>query len=361
MWMLETIREYAGERLEDRGETQRFRERHAEWSLRVAEEVGPSLEGRNQRAGLDRLELERANIRAALAAFRELGRQEDRLRLALATWRFWYMRGPSAEGERALVQGMEAAPGDVVERRPTAFWAAANFAYARGEWARAAALYDRALTLARRLGDLREQALALLGLFGATAAQGNLEDAKRHAQEAAAVAEAAGDPRTTAVAASVLGIVALQAKDYPRARSLFEQAIPGFDGEDYAVIVNLGNLALAALRAGDIDEAAARIRENLELALQLHDHRTTAHALEVLAAILAARGRPEVVARILGAGDALREVEQLALQPLEAELHRETETAVAEALAPDVFSREFEAGRSADLSQVVRDALDPLG
>jgi len=115
------------------------------------------------------------------------------------------------------------------------------------------------------LPDGAVRLLALLGLGADESAQDDLVSAKRHVEEAARLASNIADARLSAIAAATLGALALHDRDYPRARALFERSLVDVRGEDFATVVNLGNLALTALRLGDIDEAGARIRENLEL------------------------------------------------------------------------------------------------
>src|SRR6185436_10260478 len=113
--MLSTIREYAMEKLGERGEAERLRERHAAWVVSLAEESAPRVFGDEQRAVLDRYEMEHDNIRAALAWAAEAGNTETALRLLASSWRFWQMRGFLAEAretaERVLtLPGSEGAP-----------------------------------------------------------------------------------------------------------------------------------------------------------------------------------------------------------------------------------------------------------
>ena len=359
-FMLETIREYAAERLEESGKGDALRLRHAEWTLRLAERVGPELEGRHQSESLDRLEFDRDNIRAALATFALGGRGVERLRLATSIWRLWFMRGPVAEGVRILTSALAWAPPDDVGGRLGAFRALGYLAHARGEWSEAAGFHQQGLELSREARDRRGEALALFGLYAAATAQGELRLAKQYAEEAQEAAEEVSDHRTAGIAAASLGVLALHERDYARARSLFERSLLAMAGEEYGTVANLGNLALTTLRLGDLDEAAAKIRENLELSLRLHDHLTIVHALPVLAAVLAKRDEPEVAARVLGAGAALQEEEGLSLQELEAELRDETEAAVREELGESVFQSELEAGRAAELSELIGIAIGHL-
>jgi hypothetical protein len=158
----------------------------------------------------------------------------------------------------------------------------------------------------------------------------------------------------------MLGVLALHEHDYVRARRLFEESIAAMGGEAFGTVVNLSNLALAAFRLGELSEAAARLQECLALSLTLHDHVSMTHALEVLAALLAARGDGAFAGRVLGSNAAMREEEGLSLQELEAELHEETEALIRGQLGPDRFTLELESGREAELDGLIQTAIARL-
>ena len=359
-FMLETLREFAEERLADLRDAKRLRAGFADWMLALAERAEPHLEGTDQTAWFDALDAERDNLRAAAAAFAELERNDDALRLATAQWRLWLSRGPADEGKRVVAKALASAPGAPVRDRLKALRALGSFAYAEGGWIEAAKFHHDALELSSSVGDVRLQALALLGMGAAAAAQHDLDSARRHSEEAAGLASNIADTRIAGIAASTLGTLALHERDYLRARSLFEQSMARFGDEELATVVNLGNLALTALRLGEIDEASARIRENLRLAMRLHDHLSTVHALEILAAVVNARGRPDLAVHVLGASTGLRDDEVLSLQELEAELHEETQASVRSALGQERFAAGLELGASSELADVVETALSTL-
>jgi predicted ATPase len=359
-FMLETLKEFAVERLQESGEQSEFRNRHAEWALRLAEEAEPHLEGRAEQAiWLDMLEPERDNLRTASATLRELGRAGDSLRLATALWRLWHMRGPISEGKHIIAAALESSPPNASLERARGVRVLAAFHYAAGEWQEAAAYAEQALELSRLAGNEREEAQALLLLAGVAEAQGRRELAKEQAKASARLAEKLGDLRTAAAATSMLGVSALHDRDYLGAKVLFEESITALGGEEFGTVVNLGNLALAAFRQGELAEAAAKLRENLALSLRLHDHNSTTHALEILAAVLAAQGETAAAARILGASAGLREDEGLALQPLEAEVHEETTDLLRTRLGTE-FERECTTGRAAVLAEIIAFAIGRL-
>src|SRR5581483_7582102 len=155
--MLETLREYAGERLEAAGETGRLREAHAAYYLALAEEAEPYLRGAQQATWLARLEDEHDNLRAALQWALQQGDAATGLRLGGALWRFWYLHGHAGEGWRWLTQ-LLALPGDdagddLARARAQALSGAGTFAELRGDHAGAQALLEESLAIRERLGD----------------------------------------------------------------------------------------------------------------------------------------------------------------------------------------------------------------
>ena len=132
--MLETIREYALERLEESGEAEAVRRAHAEYYLALAERAEPELTGPEQACWLDRLEAEHANLRAALGWAQTQGPASAiGVRLVGALWRFWYLRGYLGEG-RAAAEAALAAGGGTLAERAKAFYAAGGFAQEQGDY-----------------------------------------------------------------------------------------------------------------------------------------------------------------------------------------------------------------------------------
>jgi predicted ATPase len=360
-FLLETLKEFATERLHESGEADVYRLRHAEWALALAERAQPHLEGRaEQTVWLDALEAERDNLRIASATLRRLGRGGDALRLVTALWRLWFMRGPVSEGLHLVETALQTTPAADEAEKVRGLRVLGNFHNAAGDWEGSAALHVQALELSRRIGDEREEALALLAIGAAASARGELEHAREHMRTGIRLAKQAGDMRTVAAGTSHLGVVALHERDYPTARACFEDSLAAMGGEEFGTVVNLSNLAFVAFRLGDLPEAAARLRASLTVVLRLLDHLSMTHALEVLAAVLAARGEVALATRILGANAALREDTGIQLQDLEAELHDETDALVRTQLTPAEFERELSAGHEAELDDLIQTAIARL-
>ena len=151
-WMLETIREYAAERLEHQGDGDRLRQRHADYFLRLAEEAEPHLTGSQQAPWLDRLEAEHDNFRLSLDSLRRADRGGEELRLVGALMRFWYVHGHLREGSSRCEEAL-AAHDDQSQPRLKALFGAGLLAHRLGDYQRAEALAQERLVLARRLED----------------------------------------------------------------------------------------------------------------------------------------------------------------------------------------------------------------
>jgi predicted ATPase len=179
--MLETVREFALERLEEHGPGE-AREAHAAFYLMLAEEAEPHLRGPDQHAWLDRLTLEHPNLRGALACFREQGNQTCALRLAGALGRFWEARGHIAEGRGILDDLLDAAANDSriapgVRARALSWagilaWVQSDFEAARQRHGDALARYEEA-------EDERGVAFSLNCLATQIAGQGDIDEAER--------------------------------------------------------------------------------------------------------------------------------------------------------------------------------------
>jgi non-specific serine/threonine protein kinase len=271
--MLETIREFAGERLEERGEAASVRRRHAEHLVALAERAEPALTSPEQAFWLSRLGEENANIRAALEWADETGELELGLRLAGALVRFWSARGLMAEGrqwlERALERSAEVSPHVATKAEFAAGYAALGL----GDFSGAETHFERSLALALDLGDERQQgaALAQLGWLAMTA--GREAEARTSAERALDLARRTDDKIAASGALNVLAEVASRDGN-GEARRLFEEGL--------ALRRELGDdrlIANSLLLLGVVDRNEARFEEALKLGRTLEDSWTTSVAL----------------------------------------------------------------------------------
>lgn len=306
--MLETIREFAQERLVARGDEADVRERHAVHFERLAEEGEIGIRGPQQKEWLRRLETEHDNLRAALAWTLERGEDERARRLGAALWRFWWMQGYWTEGRRWL-ESILAPESPASVSRGGAVSGLANIVWAQGDLDLAEELHREALALREALGDHPGVATSLNNLGVVTEQRGAFEEAVGWYERGLAAAREVGNDWTTALLLGNLGGVVGNLEQYERALELGEESLQIWRrlGDRASEGRVLNNLASIALETGRIERAVDLQRESLALYLDLGAQENIAVCLEGVAKIAARTGKAEGAARALGAAEGLRE------------------------------------------------------
>ncbi len=363
--MLETIREYASERLTETGEREACHRRHAAFFSAFAEryQLAEMLPDGERIVAL--IDSEYPNIRAALAWLEESGEAEMFLRLAAAMGIFWSGQGPYQEGrqwmERALAQGGTRPAADrmraLVRLGMIETYQAAN--------EDAEIHLTEGLAIAQDAGDALQTAHALLGL-GALAIQQGDDDrgaALLNACHAAALTMA--NRRHAEIMASWalanLSMVARAHGDIARAAELLEDGLTRMRKAEYTrgIIPVLGDLGDLAFDQGDLGRALGLYREALGLVRGYPGTRVVTEVVEAVA-IVAAAGQAERTARLLGAAEALRE--RIGLRYRMATRRAAFEQAVAaarSALGEGAYAAAWSAGQRLLPEQAVAEALDP--
>ena len=348
--LLETVRQYARERLVESGGTETIRAHHRDYFLALAEEADKRLLGAEQADWLRHLEKEHDNLRAALEwSDTEAQTQED-LRLCAAMHRFWITRGYLAEGRqwclRIFAKGEPAQPTVEYARvlnvagslafHQTDYPAARTLleqslalsrardhrkgialalnnlgavAIEQGDHSTARALYEESLALLRELGD-RHVAAGVLGNLAMVAHEcGDLDAARTLSQESLVLSRELGDRGRVADALNTLGGVACDQGDLITAWSLGKEglAIGQELGDRDCIAMSSHNLGTVAFMRGQFSEARSLYREAVAIRLELGDRLDIARALEGAAAIAAAEGNSTAAARTWGAAERLRE------------------------------------------------------
>ncbi len=313
--MLETVREFALDRLDESGEAEAIRERHAAFVVAFTEAVGPGLYGADV-VGLTRLATELPNLRAAAGWALDRGRADIVLRLSTAAHVFLYLRVNPNEAEREAERWLERAlamPGSVEPgTRGDALYAAAALAELRGDLDRAMVLVDEALALARATGDAVRMGHNLNRRGHAAEWAGAFDAAVASYEEGLAALGSAAGPQAEAVRALLTGNLAdalLWSGAPARACPLAEGALHHWRaiGSDWGVATVLQTLAAAASLTGDQAQAARLYDEVLALRLLLDDRPGIAGALGGIAGVAAAKGQLAQAARLLGTAAAIRE------------------------------------------------------
>ena len=296
--MLETIREFARERLDLVADADETRRRHAEHFLADALEARPELVRPDQRQWLDRLDADHDNLRAALSWLLEHD-PESGLTLAHALTLFWFTRGHVREGRDLLLAALErASPSPSAVRAGALDWAG-YFSNQIGEDGRPAV--EQAIACARAADAPAALALALSHLPHVTGEPDHLDEAIRVSEEALAIAEEAGDPFTLGVALNNLAPWYYQRGDDQRGHSLHEQSyrVRARMGDVSRMALSLHNLALSLYSTGDASGARDLANQALALARETGDRRHTAAALGMLGRIALAEDQLDEARELL--------------------------------------------------------------
>ena len=357
--MLETIHEYARERLQESGEEQEIKRLHAEFFLALAEEAEPEMPGPRQGEWIDRLEAEHDNFRVALSWTLEGRDAVLGLRLAGALRNFWLYRGHLSEGigwlEGTLRGGSEApkpAPAKVLEGAG----AIENY---RGNHQRSATFLEESAALYREMGDKQGLARSLNFLGHATADLGDWKRAEALYREAGALGRELGNEQRVFASLLNLGWAALCQEDYQRAAEACREALAmANDLKDKGATASAsGNMGWVALGQGDHARAAALFTESLVLFTELGNQLESAEYLEGMAGVAGAEGEGERAARLYAAAKALRETIGAPLLAGDLPRHERHVAAARSGVERATWEAAWEEGRTMSAEEAIAYAL----
>jgi predicted ATPase/class 3 adenylate cyclase len=272
--MLETVHEYAREKLQESGEAEVIKGAHAEYFLALAEEAEPELKGPEQLEWLERLEAEHDNLRAALAWALESKEGELALRLTGALWWFWVVRGHFSEGRKWLEEALVGDRGLPVPLRAKALVGAGAIAAEQADIEKATAVLEEGVRLFRISEEAEGLANALNYLSYALSYGGKLDEAEALWEESLGLYRDSGNRWGEAEALNNLGMVShLRDRDLDRSESIFKESLElRREVQDKrGIAMSLGNLGIVTRKKGDLDRAVAQLEEALALGRELAD------------------------------------------------------------------------------------------
>lgn len=356
--MLETIREYAAERLAAAGEARAVQARHAEHFAAMAEKATHVLVDRRRDEILDGLDRELGNLRAAIAWSLGAGETDTGLRLATGLNDFWHLRNHIAEGVRALEELVAASSGDGdTVLRARGLLVAGGLLTWLGEPEGSRALTEEGIAMAGRLGDDRLLAFGKSNL-GWSLFYSRAEVALELFAEATAAARAAGDQAVEMESLMGQGWTHLLLGRAAEASALADEVIELGDriGAPYITSFALLTHGILAAERGEDARAVELYREGLRRAHAAGAHVGTALALEALATVALHAGELERGVRLAAAGDRLRE--EMGGNITLGELGRERPLARARRLMRgEDLERAMEEGRALSVDEAVTRAL----
>ncbi|MFN8474993.1 MAG: tetratricopeptide repeat protein [Anaerolineae bacterium] len=358
--MLEAVHEYALERLEESGEAQALRRRHADYFLALAEQAEPELLGLHQIAWLERLEREHDNLRAALQWSFEAGDLDTALRLAGALGWFWYLHSHLVEGRTWLDRVSRQAGEQSTATGAKVLAAAGTLAFAQGDFTAARALHEQALALYREVGDARGEASSLDNLGVQMLAQGELEAAKGLLEQSASLYRETGDRVGLMNVLNNLGEVARTEGDYAAAERYYVDglALVGQARNSMLVAWLLHNLGHVALYRNDIKRADDLFRESFAAGQEMGFMPVIIACIAGFAAVWGARGDATRATRLFAAADAMLAEAHSHLDRPDSMAYDRYLAAARAGLDAEAFERAWAEGRAMTQEEAVAYALE---
>jgi len=287
--LLETVRQYARNKLLDSGELAEIRKQHAFFFLALAEEAEPHLTAADQETWAKRLDAEHDNLRAALEWSKtDEGGEETHLRLAGALSRFWNVRGHWTEGLRWLEGAVAAGSGTPPSARAKAFFGAGVLAFLLSDNDRAAALLDESLALSRQSADKRGVADSLRILAQVAWQREDRDRARALGEESLSLFQDLRDKKGVAAAFRFLGFLAVSWHDLEQGESSLQQSLTLARelGDKKGIAQSLYALGGIAREQGAYEQATTLYEESLALSREIQEKyfiSNSLHALGILA------------------------------------------------------------------------------
>jgi non-specific serine/threonine protein kinase len=366
--LLETVRQYARDRLAEAGEESDVRARHRDWYLALAEQAWPELFGPQSGLWLERLETEHDNMRAALEQSKtDTHGAEAVLRLAGALFWFWTRHGNWNEAGQwlagALARSAEAPPAAL----PRVLAGMAQFAWRHdGDYETAETLAEKGLTVYRQLGDTDDRdneenaAILLYQSSVAVMRRGDSTRATALLNQCLTLCNELGHKWMRGIALAGLGQVTQYfSSDYDCAKALFTESLAWFReaGDSWGIAYGLRNLGFVAVYQGDCERAAASFKESLELCKAIRERWLSGECVKGLAWVDCASQNYERAARLFGAAELACETLGYHPAPFIGAYHDRYVASTRAALGDLLFAAAWTEGRAMTLEQAIEYAL----
>ena len=357
--MLETLREYALERLTASSDAEDTLRRHAEYYLQLAEAGDEHMRGPGHAQWLERLEHEHDNLRAALRWTDDRVEVDIELRMCAALAGFWKGHAHFTEGRRWLERALSLSLGQRTALRAELLEGAGWMSRARGDYEGADRLYREALHIRRELGNLDDVATALRLLGNIRYELEDRAGGEALWRESLEVRPADGDRRAAGETLNNLGVAARDRHDLEAAAVCYYQALDIFTGvgdeEGIARIdMNLGDLSY------DRGDFQTGVRHSQAALARFHAMGNTwdlVDCLDFLGANLTGEGRTAEAVRLFGASQALREAIGAARSTRDADVYRGFIERAQAALPQPQYDNEWFDGRAMSLEETIAYAL----
>jgi predicted ATPase/transcriptional regulator with XRE-family HTH domain len=367
--LLETIREYAREKLVEAGEVVRARERHFDFFCTLAQRIGTEVFGPEKAIWLDRVEADLDNFRAALICSLEADpagalppladRAERAILLVVSLLDFYWCRGYMVEAREWLdrLLAVDMPPSRI---RAWGFQKAGWFNRASGDFEKASMLLDQALSMSREIGDKYRAGMSLADL--GMVARDHQDDSARaidYFSEALSLFQAVGDNQGIGCSFYYLAQVKMLNGKLDKARQLWQEGLDLFrrEGDKSHIAWGLQGIGDVAFLDGELGQATEIYRESLKYLSEVMDQPAIAFLFEALAQVAAAEKRSERASILWGASDKLRQTLEMLLEPAFQRFYRTLIPTVRTQLGEQAFEAAWAKGRGMTLAQAIEYAL----
>jgi predicted ATPase/DNA-binding CsgD family transcriptional regulator len=311
--MLETIREYAAERLAAMPEADRVRGAHAAAFLALVEAVGRPHAGMARQDWLERVDIEHNNIRAALTWFR----QHDpaaALRLAASMSAFWSLRGHHTEGRQRLAELLDLVP-DQTMTRVSALNGAAWLAIDQGDYAGADGLLEESIAVSQVLGDTVGEGIATVYRGRCTMSSGLVAEGAPHIERAVALVNTTGDRSAIAFVTFYSALVALLTGRLEAACDLFARVGASAAELGLAPLSARARLMLGypLLDLGELSAARTALAGGFQMSTDVGDRWFVQLGVGAFVGLAVKTGRPRLALRLAGAAEAYRDANEFSM------------------------------------------------
>lgn len=358
--LLETIRQYAQERLDESGETDRVRTRHLAFYLAFAERARPELVGPEQGVWLTRLDTERENLLAAHAWCDVAeGGGELGLKLVCAVKLYWINRGLVGLGLRMITEALVRAGAQKRSLlRCRALFIAGQFGCFMGRYPEARRQLEESLAIAREISDTARVAAVLQPLGWVSLGLGDLPTARVHLDEALSLAIELGNKREISAAMNLRAGLHRIEGALDKAEPLYQQALSLARelGDRESIAIGLLNLAMVAIGQGAADRARAMLLEATRIAEEIGSKPVGQSVLEVCAGLAALAPQWVRVAEFYGAVEAQMGQTGLQRDPADEAFLAPIISTAREALGPIAFGEANAIGRALSYEEAIANA-----
>lgn len=308
--MIESVWQYAKEKLEASGEADGIRERHLDYFLKFAEKAAPKLEGAEQKDWLERAFNESLNFRVATEWAIKTGNIEAGLRLLSSLHRVMEIRGNTAKALETVYQLFDAVTEDNVSPKALAagYIAAGRLSWAVDHYGEARRFHVAAKQIYDAIPDEVGSALADLLMAFLDRGDRDLDAAEKRFQRAVEVGKRTGALYIQAGGESGLGSLALDRGDLDTARQLKEISIGHYEklGDQWIIGLLLWGLAKVAMAQGDLDRSRSALNQWLQITQDLGNRWILPYIYDCYGELALLSGNPQRAARVLGAAQGMR-------------------------------------------------------